>query len=531
MLPILILEAAILLGIVLLLLRKNPLGTISSSLRLLGNGLTRLTTSSEQVEADIRLGIEDVRSHLATGLGQAHTDITTSFDQMRRDSNELREMVAFKLERAGSDAASRHAAFVENAYEKLAAIGQTLYDGQTRQSDETLRMKETVESTLSQLGRDLRDGAHQLTEEVRSRLKEVTEQMNALSEANERRQEGLRQTVEGRLEKLQENNSSKLEEMRATVDEKLHATLEKRLGDSFSLVTERLENVQNGLGEMKELAIGVGDLKRVLTDVRARGTLGEIQCGAQLDQVLSADQYMRNAAIKEGNPECVEFAIRIPNGEKGEMLLPVDAKFPREEWERLEQAMDHSSVEEIGAARNDLAAAVRGAAKKIAENFIDPPRTTPFAILYVPTEGLFAEVIRVPGLLDELQTHFHVSLAGPTNFIAILNSLQMGFRTVAIQRKGAEVWRILGAARIEFQKFGGLMSKVEKQVDTVQGTLKEIRGKTSAINRTLKDVNAPDLEPAEASALLGFHEETPLPLAANQGQVLEMPGNASGEEQ
>jgi DNA recombination protein RmuC len=391
-------------------------------------------------------------------------------------------------------------------------------------------MKETLESTLSQLGRDLREGAEQLTDEVRSRLKEVAEQMNALSDANERRQEGLRQTVETRLEKLQENNSSKLEEMRSTVDEKLHATLEKRLGDSFSLVTERLENVQTGLGEMKELAIGVGDLKRVLTDVRARGTLGEIQCGAQLDQVLSPDQYVRNAAIKEGNPEHVEFAIRIPNGEKGEMLLPVDAKFPKEEWEHLEAAMDRNSADEIAAARNDLANAVRGAAKKIAENFIDPPRTTAFALLYVPTEGLFAEVIRVPGLLDELQTQFRVSLAGPTNFIAILNSLQMGFRTVAIQRKGAEVWRILGAARIEFQKFGGLMSKVEKQVDTVQGTLKEIRGKTSAINRTLKDVNAPEMAPTEAAALLGFDEEATLPLAANQGQVLEMRGNASGDQ-
>ena len=534
MLPILILEAAILLGIVVILLRKNPLGSISSSLRILVNGITRLTSDSESSETDVRSGIEDVRSHLASGLGQLHSDVTVAFEQMGRNSNELRELVALKLEKAGTDAALRHAAFVETVNTRLATVGLTISDGQTRQSDQTLRMKDTLESTLSQLGHDLREGAQQLTDEVRVRLREVAEQMNALSDANERRQEGLRQTVEGRLEKLQENNSSKLEEMRATVDEKLHATLEKRLGDSFSLVTERLENVQTGLGEMKELAIGVGDLKRVLTDVRARGTLGEIQCSAQLDQVLSPDQYIRNATIKEGNPEHVEFAIRIPNGEKGEMLLPVDAKFPKEEWEHLEAAMDRNSAEEIAAARNDLAAAVRGAAKRIAENFIDPPRTTAFALLYVPTEGLFAEVIRIPGLVDELQTQFHVSLAGPTNFIAILNSLQMGFRTVAIQRKGAEVWRILGATRIEFQKFGGLMSRVEKQVDTVQGTLKEIRGKTIAINRTLKEVNGPELAPAEAAALLGFHEEATLPMAANQGPsglILEMPANSSGDQQ
>lgn len=534
MLPILILEAAILLGIVILLLRKNSLGSISSSLRILGNGITRLTTSSESSETDVRSGMEEVRGHLASGLGQLHSDITVSFEQIKHDSNQLREMVTLKLEKAGGDAAARHAAFVETVNTRLAMIGLTISDGQTRQSDQTLRMKETLESTLSQLGQDLREGAHQLTDEVRSRLREVAQQMNALSESSERRQEGLRQTVEGRLEKLQENNASKLEEMRATVDEKLHATLEKRLNDSFSLVTQRLENVQTGLGEMKELAVGVGDLKRVLSDVRARGTLGEVQCGAQLDQVLAPDQYIRNAGIKEGSSECVEFAIKIPNGDSSDMLLPVDARFPKENWERLETAMDHGSAEEIAAARNDLASAVRKEAKRVAENFIDAPRSTPFALLYVPTEGLFAELIRVPGLIDELQTQFHVSVAGPTNFIAILNSLQMGFRTVAIQRKGAEVWRILGAAKMEFQKFGGLMSKVEKQVDTVQGTLREIRGKTIAINRTLREVNAPEMEPSQASALLGIHEQQPLPTAVNQGPgsglILEMPANPPGEQ-
>jgi DNA recombination protein RmuC len=388
-----------------------------------------------------------------------------------------------------------------------------------------------VETTLSQLGRDLRENTNQLTEEVKGRLTEVAGQVNALSEANERRQETLRQTVEGRLETLQQSNTSKLEEMRATVDEKLHSTLERRLTESFSMVAERLENVQTGLGEMKELAVGVGDLKRVLTNVRARGSMGETQCGAQLDQILSPDQYIRNATIKEGSRECVEFAIRIPNGDQPEMLLPIDVKFPKEDWERLEEALDHGAADEIAAARKCLATTVRNEAKKISEKYIDPPRTTPFALMYVPTEGLFAEVIRVPGLIDELQTHLHVSVAGPTNFVAILNSLQMGFRTVAIQKKGAEVWRVLGAAKMEFQKFGKLMAKVESQVSTVQNTLKDISSKTRTINRTLKDVSTLETQPAEVSGLLGIHEQQALPLTPDQGSsglILEM---AAEEEQ
>jgi DNA recombination protein RmuC len=454
-------------------------------------------------------------------MGHSREDSSRFFDSVRKDSGELRELVTQKLQTIADDAGKRHVALLENINDKLTTIGQTLSAGQSTQSTETLQMKETVEATLSQLGRDLRDNTQVLTEEVKNRLKEVAEQVNALSEANERRQEGLRQTVEGRLETLQQSNTSKLEEMRATVDEKLHSTLERRLTESFGMVAERLEHVQTGLGEMKDLAVGVGDLKRVLTNVRARGSMGETQCGAQLDQILSPDQYLRNVVIKEGSNERVEFAIKIPNGDQGEMLLPIDVKFPREDWERLEEARDRGS-EEIVAAQKTLAATVRSEAKKICEKYIDPPRTTPFALMYLPTEGLFAEVIRVPGLIDDLQTHFQVSVAGPTNFVAILNSLQMGFRTVAIQKKGAEVWRVLGAAKMEFTKFGNLMAKVEQQVGTVQNTLKDIRGKTKTINRTLKDVSTLETQPAEASGLLGIHEQQALPLGQDPGP--QIPG-------
>ncbi len=392
MLLILGLQAAILLGIVLLMLRKNPIGPISASLQVLAERTAEMNARGEHVETSV----QGIRADLTSGMGQSRDDASRFFEQVRRESTDLRELVT-----------QRHAVLLENINTGLTAIGQTLLTGQATQSADTLTMKETVETTLSQLGRDLRENTNQLTDEVKSRLTEVAGQVNALSEANERRQETLRQTVEGRLETLQQSNTSKLEEMRATVDEKLHSTLERRLTESFSMVAERLENVQTGLGEMKELAVGVGDLKRVLTNVRARGSMGETQCGAQLDQVLAPDQYIRDAVIKEGSNERVEFAIRIPN-DYGEMLLPIDVKFPKEDWERLEDAMDRSSAEDSTAARKSLAATVRNEAKKICDKYIDPPRTTPIALMYLPTEGLFAEVIRIPGLIDELQTRFNV---------------------------------------------------------------------------------------------------------------------------
>jgi DNA recombination protein RmuC len=519
MLLIIGLQAAILIGIILLMVRRNPIGPISASLLILGERMVDLNARSEHLETDMRAGVQGIRTDLTSGMGQSRDDASRFFDQVRKDSSELRELLT-----------QRHGVLLENINTGLTVIGQTLLTGQATQSAETLTMKETVETTLSQLGRDLRENTNQLTDEVKSRLTEVAGQVNALSEANERRQETLRQTVEGRLETLQQSNTSKLEEMRATVDEKLHSTLERRLTESFSMVAERLENVQTGLGEMKELAVGVGDLKRVLTNVRARGSMGETQCGAQLDQILSPDQYIRNATIKEGSNERVEFAIRIPN-DHGEMLLPIDVKFPKEDWERLEEALDLSSAEDAAAARKSLAATVRNEAKKICDKYLDPPRTTPVALMYLPTEGLFAEVIRIPGLIDELQTHFNVLVAGPTNFIAILHSLQMSFRAVAIQRKGAEVWRVLGAAKMEFSNFGKLMTKVEGQVSTVQNTLKEINSKTRTINRKLKDVSTLETQPAEASGLLGIHEQQALPLTPDQGSsgvIVEM---AAEEEQ
>ena len=294
-----------------------------------------------------------------------------------------------------------------------------------------------------------------------------------------------------------ESNNEKLEQMRQTVDEKLHTTLEKRLTDSFGLVTEQLGRVQLGLGEMKDLANGVGDLKRVLTNVKTRGGFGEVQLGLLLDQMLSPEQYITNARIREDSQESVEYAIRMPGTQDGEpVLLPVDAKFPREAWERLEDAQSRGDQAAMKDAGNKLEGVIRASAKTIKEKYVVPPTTTGFAVMFLPTEGLFAEVVRRPGLVDDLQSTFHVCLAGPTTFAALLTSLQMGFRTLAIQKKGSEVWKLLAATKVEFENFGGLMAKVEKQVGTVQTTLKLVNSKTRTINRRLRAVEVLDTQAA-----------------------------------
>jgi len=386
-------------------------------------------------------------------------------------------------------------------------------DYQVQTSDQ---LKESVQTNFSRLGSELRDANKELSGKVQGSLVDLTGKIQELSATNEQKQDALRQVVESRLDKLTDTNAEKLEQMRQTVDEKLHMTLEKRLTDSFGLVTEQLGKVQLGLGEMKDLANGVGDLKRVLTNVKTRGGFGEVQLGLLLDQILAPEQYVMNARIRKDSQESVEYAICMPGTESGEpVLLPVDAKFPREAWERLEDAQsrgDQAAIKDAGA---KLEAVVRVSAKTIKEKYIDPPTTTNFAVMFLPTEGLFAEIVRRPGLVDDLQSTFHVCLAGPTTFAALLTSLQMGFRTLAIQKKGSEVWKLLAATKFEFEKFGGLMAKVEKQVGTVQTTLKLVNSKTRTINRRLRGVEVLDTQ----AALVAGDEQEPSATDADPAMV------------
>lgn len=315
----------------------------------------------------------------------------------------------------------------------------------------------------------------------------------------------VRKTVEEKLSELQERNDRKLEEMRATVDEKLHATLERRLGESFKQVSDRLELVHKGLGEMQTLASGVGDLKKVLMNVKTRGTWGEIQLGTLLDQILTPEQFVKNVITKAGGTERVEFAIRIPSKEQdGEfVLLPLDAKFPLDVYQRLVEASEQALREAVDEAGRNLDARIRMEARRIKEKYVDPPRTTDFAILFLPTEGLYAEVTRRAGLVESLQREFRVTVMGPTTVAAFLNSLQMGFRTLAIERRSSEVWALLGAVKTEFGRFGEILERTQKKLQEASNTIVDASKRSRAIERKLRDVQqlpSPDAEAMLARA-------------------------------
>jgi len=332
-------------------------------------------------------------------------------------------------------------------------------------------------------------------------LRESNEQrLNALREGTEARLEALRETLERQLRQLQGDNAAKLEEMRRTVDEKLHATLEQRLGASFKQVSDRLEQVHKGLGEMQALASDVGDLKRVLTNVKTRGTWGEVQLASLLEQLLVPEQYAANVAPVPGSNERVEFAIRLPGrGDEAPVWLPIDAKFPREDYERLVIAQEKADPAAAELAARQLEQRLRLEAKTIRTKYVSPPDTTDFALLFLPTEGLYAEVVRRPGLTDDLQRTWRVVVAGPSTLAAILSSLQMGFRTLAVEKRSSEVWQLLGAVKTEFGKFGDVLVKTKEQIDRASTTLGAASVRTRAIERKLREVES---LPEKASAQL-----------------------------
>jgi DNA recombination protein RmuC len=370
-----------------------------------------------------------------------------------------------------------------------------------------LAQARTESAQQAQLGRgELAAAMSRFAQEVQTLLGTIAqmqnERLSTLTHSNEARLEAVRATVEQRLELLRSDNAQKLEHIRTTVDEKLHATLEQRLGASFQLVSDRLEQVHKGLGEMQTLAAGVGDLKKVLTNIKTRGTWGEVQLENLLEQMLTPAQYSKNVATRPGQSARVEFAIRMPGRDEGsnEFWLPIDAKFPLEDFQRLQDAQeraDLAGVETFGKALEDR---VRKQARDINEKYIEPPHTTDFALLYLPVESLYAEVLRRPGLIDIIQREHQVTLAGPTTLAAILNSLQMGFRTLAIERRSGEVWRLLAAVKTEFGTFGDILARTKKQLESVSNTLDAAEVRTRSIERKLRGVEV--LPEAEAAQLL-----------------------------
>ena len=334
-----------------------------------------------------------------------------------------------------------------------------------------------------------REAREELSRGLATFSQTLSAQMGSIAGVQNAQFEGLRGAVEQRLERIQQDNSTKLEQMRLTVDEKLHATLEMRLSESFKQVSERLELVHKGLGEMQALAVGVGDLKKVLSNVKTRGVMGEAQLAALLEQVMSPEQYDKNVATRPGSRERVEFVVKLPGLDRGEpVLLPIDAKFPLEDYQRLQAAQETGDAAAVELAGKALEARVKQEARSISEKYLEPPHTTDFALLYLPFEGLYAEVLRRPGLFDQLQREWRVVVCGPTNLLAYLNSLQMGFRTLTIQKRSSEVWKILGTVKAEFGRFAEVLANTKRQLQTVANTIDQAEVRTRQIERKLKDV-------------------------------------------
>jgi DNA recombination protein RmuC len=362
-------------------------------------------------------------------------------------------------------------------------------------------LQQSAEATRTQ-NQQIDALAQQLALLQKSLTDSLALQVQGLSEANARRLAEMRGTMETQLAQLQQSNSAKLDEMRQTVDEKLQATLQARLGESFKQVAERLEQVHKGLGEMHSLAQGVGDLKHLLTNVKTRGMFGEAQLGALLEQVLAPEQYATQVATRPNDKNRVDFAIRLPGrSDDGQPVwLPIDAKFPNEDYERLLDAQGRADAAAAELAARALEARIKLEAKSIADKYLEPPYTTDFAVMFLPTEGLYAEVLRRPGLMELLQREHRVTLAGPTTLMAMLNSLQMGFRTLALEKRSSEVWQVLGAVKTEFGKFGDVLAKVRNQTQTVLNTLDQAQTRTNVMNRALRQVDA--LPDEQSQALL-----------------------------
>ena len=370
--------------------------------------------------------------------------------------------------------------------QQVQGLVHSLGQNQTTAADS---LRQLVDAHMLRQLQEARHSRQELQQHFTQLQQALGQQLQRLNQDSHQSAEQLRGTLNERLATIQADNAAKLEEMRRTVDEKLHATLEQRLGESFKLVSDRLEQVHKGLGEMQSLASSVGDLKRVMTNVKTRGTWGEVQLGAIIDNVLTPDQYAKNVKTVPDSNELVEFAIRLPGRDGAQPVwLPIDAKYPVEHYQRLQNAMDEADKAGMAAAGQALESSIRGEARKIAAKYVAPPHTTDFAIMYLPTEGLFAEVMRRPGLVEAVQNECRVVITGPANLAAMLNSLQMGFKTLAIEQRSSEVWGVLGQVKTEFAKFGEVVEATRKSIDAAAKKFEQVDVRTRAIQRKLRDV-------------------------------------------
>ena len=383
-------------------------------------------------------------------------------------------------------------------------IEQKLDHSISQQSEASKTLRDELGGNFQRLGSRVSESLIESSQLQKERLENVTGALTGLSEKLGKAQDELRITVEAALEKVRSDNAEKLEQMRVTVDERLQGTLEQRLGESFKIVSDQLEQVFRGIGEMQSLATGVGDLKKMLSNVKMRGVWGEVSLGNLLEQVLSHDQYERNVEVKPGSNQRVEYAIKLPGGEDGDLplWLPIDAKFPNEDYERLVDASDRGDVEAVEASSKAVEMRIRASAKDICDKYVHPPDSTDFAVLFLPTEGLFAEIIRRPGLVDDLQRECRIVVTGPTTLMALLTSLRMGFRTLAIQKRSSEVWQVLAAVKTEFGKYGEVLEKVQQKLHEASNTIDKVSVRRRAIDRRLRGVEI--LPEMEAGAILNL---------------------------
>lgn len=474
-------------AILAVLLRRDP----SAKLTTVESRVVTIENGQDRIERSIREEMSTNRNESSASM-KAFTDSTLSrlFEIGNSQSGQLERFSAQITELTKANEG------------KLDKIRDTMSEGiralQGEGNANSKQSREEISGALRQLQDSLLSRMTEVCSLQRNQFDGFSQNLATLTQTNDKMLEKLRGTVEERLASMQEDNSKKLEQMRATVDEKLHATLEQRLGQSFQLVSERLELIHKGLGEMQTLASGVGDLKKVLTNVRARGAWGEVQLATLLDQLLTKEQYLENVVTKKGSNERVEFAIRLP-GQKGtggaEVLLPIDAKFPIEDYQRLLDAQDRADLAAIEEAQKQLQRQIKLAAKNIKDKYLDPPNTTDFGLMFLPIEGLYAEVLRASGLCESIQREHRVVITGPTTLAAILNSLQMGFRTLAIEQRSSEVWALLGAVKTEFGKFGDILEKTHKKLQEASNTIDDASRKSRTIERRLRLVQeSPSLE-------------------------------------
>lgn len=364
-------------------------------------------------------------------------------------------------------------------------------DMAAQNSDLRRELVAQTQSSIKNMGEMIAQSQRSFSQSQAEKSAQIEERLKTFSLENEQKLDNIRKSVESRLDFLQKDNSLKLDEMRKTVDEKLQKTLEDKMNKSFSLVNERLEQVYKGLGEMQNLAVGVGDLKKVLSNVKTRGILGEIQLGAILEEILSPEQYDENVATKKGSKNVVEFAIKLPADDDKFIYLPIDSKFPGETYEHLKDALESGDKDTIETARKQLVSTIKSEAKDIHDKYVSPPETTEFAIMFLPFEGLYSEVVNM-GLVEVLQREYKVNIAGPSTMAALLNSLQMGFKTLAVQKRSAEVWEILGSVKQEFDKFNDVLVLTQQRLDQANKELDKLVGvRTRQIQRKLKDVQTP----------------------------------------